>query len=113
MGYKYSNRTITVGVKNVQKSWKKAKWSLNQRPSGLAPCALIITQPLPPLLLTVLYFCFINGFLSLMRPIVDTVKIVDLYQNILFFYCDNVADILHVATTNLIIPISAIPEKRS
>ena len=40
----------------------------------------LTTQPLPPLLLTVLYLCFINGFLSLIRPIVDIAKIIDLYQ---------------------------------
>ena len=50
---------------------------------GLTPYTLT-TQPLPPLLLTVLYFCFINGFLSLIRPIVDIVKIIDLcLRNIL------------------------------
>ena len=70
--------------KNVQKCWKKkANWSSNQGPPHLAPYALA-TQPLPPLLLTVLYFCLINGFLSLIRPIVDIVKIIDLcLRNIL------------------------------
>jgi len=58
---------------------KKAYRSSNQGPPGLTPCALT-TQPLPPLLLTALYFCFINGFLSLFRPIVDIIKIIDLYQ---------------------------------
>ena len=52
---------------------KKASWSSNQAPPCLTPYTLT-TQPMPPLLLTVLHFCFINGFLSLMRPIVDIVK---------------------------------------
>ena len=43
----------------------------------LTPYALT-TPPLPPLLLTVLYSGFINKFLSLIRSIVDTVKIIDL-----------------------------------
>ena len=60
--------------------WKK---SLNHAPPGLTPYALI-TQPLPPLLLAVLYFYFINGFLSLIRSIIDTVKIIDLYIPIKF-----------------------------
>ena len=54
---------------------KKANQSSNQGLPGLTPYALT-TQTLPPLLLTVLYFCFINAFLSLIRPIID---IVDLY----------------------------------
>jgi len=66
------------GKKCVLKWWKKANWSLNQGPPGLTPYALT-TQPLPPLLFTILYFYFINGFLSLIRPIVDIVKIIDLY----------------------------------
>ena len=50
--------------------------SSSQELPGLAPYALT-TQLLPPLLHTVLYFCFVNGFLSLIRPIV---KIINLYQ---------------------------------
>ena len=48
---------------------KNAKHSSNQAPPGLTPHVLA-TQPLPPSLLTVLYFWFINGFLL---PIVDIV----------------------------------------
>ena len=55
---------------------KKLTRNLNQGPPGLSPYALT-TQPLPPLLLTALYF---YGFLSLIRPMVDIAKIVDLYQ---------------------------------
>ena len=69
MGSKYSNRTVTVGVKNVQKIL--AKQSLNQGPPGLAPYALT-THPLTPFLLTIFYFCLINGFL---KSIVNIVKI--------------------------------------
>ena len=61
-----------------KKILEKANQSSNQGPPGLTPYTLT-TQPLPPLLLTVLYFCFINGFLSLIRPI-EQVKIIDLYQ---------------------------------
>jgi len=43
---------------------EKANRSLNQAPPGLTPYALT-TQPLPPLLLTVHYFWFINGFLGI------------------------------------------------
>ena len=45
----------------------KTNQNLNQGPPGLTSYALT-TQSLPPLLLTVLYFCFLNGFLSLIRP---------------------------------------------
>ena len=55
--------------------WKKANQSLNQAPPVLTPYTLT-TQPL----LTVLYFWFINKFLSLIRPIVDIMKIINLYQ---------------------------------
>ena len=74
MGSKYSNRTVTAGVKNVQKSAKKANWGSNQGPPSLSPYGLT-TQPLLPFLLTVLHFCFINGFFTLIRRIVDIVKI--------------------------------------
>ena len=67
-------------MKNVQKKCKKnTNQSSNQAPPVLTPYALT-TQPLPPLLLTVLYSGFINKFLSLIRPIVHIVKIIDLCQ---------------------------------
>ena len=47
-----------------KKMCEKANRSLNQAPPGLTPYALT-TQPLPPLLLTVHYFWFINGFLGI------------------------------------------------
>ena len=62
--------------KIVQKSTNQ---SSNQAPPVLTPYTLT-TQPLPPLLLTVLYSGFINKFLSLIRPIVHIVKIIDLCQ---------------------------------
>ena len=63
MWSRYSNRTYTVRVKNVQKNaGKKTNQGLNHRPAGLTPYALT-TQLLPPLLLIELYFCSINGFL--------------------------------------------------
>ena len=37
----------------------------------------LTTQLLPPLMLIVLYFCFINGLLSLIKPIVDIIKIIN------------------------------------
>ena len=45
-----------------QKFLEKANQSLNLGPPGLTPHTLI-TQPLPPLLLAVLYFWFINEFI--------------------------------------------------
>ena len=60
-----------------KKCWKKkANCSLNQGSPGLTPYVLT-TQALPPLLPSVL------GFLSLIRPIVEIVKTIDLYQKIL------------------------------
>ena len=54
---------------HAKNSAKNAKQSSNQTPPGLTPHALA-TQPLPPSLLTVLYFWFINGFLL---PLVNLV----------------------------------------
>jgi len=61
---------IEQGVKNVQKLLgKKAKQSSNQGPPDLTPNTLT-TQPLSPLLHTVLYFCvkmYINKILEYSR----------------------------------------------
>ena len=61
---------------------KKANQSSNQGPPGSPPYALT-TQPMPLLLILVLYnyFCFINGFLNLIRPVVDIVKNNQIYTN--------------------------------
>ena len=56
---------------------KNTNQSSNQAPPVLTAYALT-TQPLPPSPLTVLYFWSINGFFSLIRPIVHIVKIIDL-----------------------------------
>ena len=78
--------------------WKKVNQSSNQGPPGLTPYALT-NQPLPPLLLTVLYFCFINGSLSLIRPKVDMVKIIELYQwnSRIFYECSIISLVLSLA----------------
>ena len=55
--------TVTADKNCIKNSAKKANESSNQAPPGLTPHTLT-TQPLPPLLLTVLYFWFIDGFLG-------------------------------------------------